>query len=256
MTDLDDLKDAMHSTPGFEPRPLDLGAVMAQGGRLRRRRRLAMGAASSATVLVLLVGGGVLARARDGGAEPAPGPVAAAPSTAAPSGAPSATARSTAEPPTDVLGDVIDTGLRTPGGEPVLLWFTPLESESLPRTTFGLTTGRRTPDGVLQREVLTNESEGSDRAPGFHSPHEATEVDGFLSPAFGYFVGADVARIRAMAGGKAVYARLARWSDDPSVVAFWFDPADAPPGKSLTRLFALDAQGRPMPTRDVGFGVG
>ncbi|WP_249024635.1 hypothetical protein, partial [Couchioplanes caeruleus] len=74
MTDLDDLKDAMHSTPDFEPRPLDLGAVMAQGGRLRRRRRLAMGAASATTVLALLVGGGVLARAGDGSAEPAAGP--------------------------------------------------------------------------------------------------------------------------------------------------------------------------------------
>ncbi|MEV6595797.1 hypothetical protein AB0M36_02925 [Actinoplanes sp. NPDC051346] len=234
MTDLDDLKDAMHSPPDFEPRPLDLGAVMAQGSRLRRRRRLAVTGASAATVLALLVGGSMLTRLGDGPIESAP--VASASSTG-------------------VLGEVIDTGFRS-DGEPVLLWFVPIEDAMVPGTAIGLTTGRRTARGTLERLVLMNETEGSSRSPGFHSPHVATEVDGYSSPAFGYFVGTDVVRITAVADGNLVEARFARWSNDPSVVAFWFDPAQVPAERSLTKLTAYDADGRALPSRDVGFGTG
>jgi hypothetical protein len=47
MTDLDDLKDALHAPPGFAPRALDLDGVMAAGGRIRRRRRLATAAGAA-----------------------------------------------------------------------------------------------------------------------------------------------------------------------------------------------------------------
>ena len=49
MTRLEDLKDAMHSPPDFQPAPVDLRQVMTAGGRVRRRRRLALGGASALT---------------------------------------------------------------------------------------------------------------------------------------------------------------------------------------------------------------
>ncbi|MFI7599447.1 hypothetical protein [Actinoplanes sp. NPDC049681] len=248
MTDLDDLKDAMHSPPDFEPRPLDLGAVMAAGGRLRRRRRLAVAATSAAAVLVLLVGGSQLTRL--GGEDHGTGPARPQVAAARPSGPVSA------EPTGDVLGDVIATGLTTSTGEPVVLWFKPIDDEAIPGTSFGLTVGRRTAGGALKSEVLTNESEGSDKAPGFHATEAPMEVDGFDSPAFGYYSGAHAARITVLADGHRVDASLAPWSGDPSIIAFWFDPAQVAPGARLTKLTAYDADGKALPGHGTGFAVG
>ncbi|MEV4709264.1 hypothetical protein [Actinoplanes sp. NPDC049316] len=242
MNDLEDLKDAMHSTPDFEPRPLDLDAVLAQGGRLRRKRRLAVGAASGVAVLALLVGGAQVARL--GGDGNGPGTVAAAPP-----------GQVAASPAGDVLGDVIRTGLTTPEGEQVL-WVKPLEEDTLPGVTFGLVLGRRTADGKLVSDVLVNETKGSDRAPGFHSPEGPMQVNGVVTPAFGYYSGADAATITTTVNGRRVQARTAVWSEDPSIVVFWFDPAAVKPGASLTKLTAYDEKGRTLPGAGATFGVG
>ncbi|MGA5302439.1 hypothetical protein ACPCHT_21100 [Nucisporomicrobium flavum] len=243
MNDLEDLKDAMHSTPDFEPRPLDLDAVLAQGGRLRRRRRFAVGATAGVAVLALLVGGAQVARlGHDGSGS---GSVAAA-------GSPNQVA---ASPAGDVLGDVIETGLRTPEGEQVL-WVKPLEDEALPGVTFGLVLGRRTANGGLVSDILINETQGSDRAPGFHSPEGPMEVNGVPTPAFGYYAGADAAKITVTADGRRVQARTAVWSEDPSIVVFWFDPAKVKSGTKLTKLAAYDDQDRLLTGSGATFGVG
>jgi hypothetical protein len=39
MNDLDDLKRALQSPPGYAPRELDLGEIIRVGGRVRLRRR-------------------------------------------------------------------------------------------------------------------------------------------------------------------------------------------------------------------------
>ncbi|BCJ55449.1 hypothetical protein Asp14428_69240 [Actinoplanes sp. NBRC 14428] len=243
MNDLDDLKDAMHSPPDFEPRELDLGAVMIQGGRLRRRRRLAVGATSAAAVLVLLVGGGQLVRA--GGNRPDGGERAAASATA--------TAPGSAGPAGGVQGDVISTGLTAPGGEPMVLWFQPLSGTKLP--AIGLVAGRRAAGGALAADVISNDAEGEDRTPGFHAAQAPMMVDDRPTPAFGYFVG-DPVKITVEANGRRVTARLARWSDDPSVVAFWFDPAEVKPDATLKKLTAYGKNGEPLPGAGVSFAVG
>ncbi|UQU66932.1 hypothetical protein COUCH_11935 [Couchioplanes caeruleus] len=243
MNDLEDLKDAMHSTPDFEPRPLDLDAVLAQGGRLRRRRRFAVGATAGVAVLALLVGGAQVARL--GGDEGAPGSVPAA-------GSPGRVAVS---PAGDVLGDVIETGLRTSAGEQVL-WVKPLEEDALPGVTFGLVLGRRTAQGGLVSDILINETEGSDRAPGFHSPEGPMEVNGVPTPAFGYYAGPGVAKITVTTKGRQVQARTAVWSEDPSIVVFWFDPAEIKPGAALTKLSAFDKDGGLLTGSGASFGVG
>ncbi|MEV4636583.1 hypothetical protein AB0J80_04440 [Actinoplanes sp. NPDC049548] len=247
MNNLDDLKDAMHSPPDFAPSPIDLGAVMAAGGRLRRRRRVAVGASSAAAVLVLLVGGSQLTRLGGGGSGPDRPATAVA---ARPSGPVSSA------PSGDVLGEVITTDLATPGDDRIAFWFVPIDDDALPRTTFGLMAGRRTTDDKLKPEVVTNETEGSDRDPGFHAPEAAMEVDGFRSPAFGYYVGEHVARITVVADGRRVDADLAPWSRDPSVVVFWFDPAEVKPDARLTKLTAYDADGKALPGAGAEFGVG
>jgi hypothetical protein len=53
MNHLDDLRDALQSPPGFVAGELDLGAIMAAGGRRRRVHRLAASAAAGLAVAVL-----------------------------------------------------------------------------------------------------------------------------------------------------------------------------------------------------------
>jgi hypothetical protein len=237
VNDIEDLRDAMQSTPDFEPAPLDLAVVMAAGGRLRRRRRLAVGAASGLAVLALLVGGAQLAR-------PEP-PV---------NGTANGGAAAPASRDSGVLGDVIPTGLRI-GSDERVLYVVPVDAPELPDVPFGVVNGRRLPDGRLVSDVLVNESEGPARAEGFHAAQQAMEVEGKTTLAYGYYAG-DAAKIVVRADGKRVEASLAVWSDDPSIVVFWFDPAQVKPGVKLSGLTAYNRDGRVLPAGHATFGVG
>jgi hypothetical protein len=232
VNDIDDLRDAMHSTPDFEPRPLDLDLVMAAGGRLRRRRRLAVGAASGLAVLALLVGGVQLTR---------PAPVGNDNVAVA--------ARNDG-----VLGDVIPTGLRTGSAERVL-YVVPVDLPEMPDVPFGIVAGRRLPDGSLVSDMMVNETAGSARAQGFHAAQRAMVVDGQTTLAYGYYAG-DAAKITVQADGNRVEARHAVWSEDPSIVVFWFDPALVKPATNLSDLTAYDPGGRTLPAGNNDFSVG
>jgi len=245
MNDVEDLRDAMHSTPDFEPRPLDLAVVMAAGGRLRRRRRLAVGAASGFAVLALLVGGAQFVRSgpADGGT-----PVAAAsdPVVSDPT--------ATAARANDTLGDVISTGLRDDSAERVL-YVVSVDLPELPEVQFGIVAGRRLPGGSLTNDVLANETEGSARAAGFHAAQAGMNVNGVRTLTFGYYSGA-AARITVLADGKPVDAHHAAWSEDPSIIIFWFDPEQVTPDMTLKSLTAYDSNGRTLPAGDNRFGIG
>jgi len=228
MTNLDDLVDAMAAPPDFAPRPIDLASVMAAGGRVRRRRRLVAGAASGLAVAALLVGGAQFAASQ------------AAPDRSGP--APAAEQRAD----NGVLGEAIATGR----GE-WLLFATPIDRADLPDTHFGLNLGLPGPNGRPVSVVTTNENKGSDRTPGFHAIEGAMEVNGSKTPTFGYYVG-PATKITATAKDTTVTARQAAWSEDPSVVVFWFDP-DA---RSLDHLRAYDSDGRALPAGDNKVTVG
>jgi hypothetical protein len=246
MTHLDDLKDALQSPPGFAAGSLDLDAIMTAGGRRRRARRLAVSATSGLAVVAVLIGGGWLA-ARDDRAAPGLVPPAAATPSPTPTPTP------TEDPARAPLGRVISTGLKAKQGTWVI-YAVAINEPSLPQTHFGIMVGRRLADGAFTSDVVNNETAGSDRAEGFHALQGAMNVNGENTPAFGYYVG-PATRITASAGGKTITAGHAAWSDDPSVVMFWFDPAKINGGR-LTKLQAFDRDGRRLYGKNSEFGVG
>ena len=250
MNDLDDLKEALHAPPGFAAGSLDLAVIMRDGGRLRRRRRLAAGSAAAVAGVALLVGGNQLIALDDPSPRTGAAQVPGAQVSASPAPAISAT-----EPTNDALGDVIGTGLRAKQGEWVL-YATAVSEPAIPETTFGIMLGVRKPNGELVSSVVVNETEGSDKAPGFHGLEGSMTIDAGRSPAFGYYVGPAVKITVERAGSPTITARQARWSEDPAVVIFWIEPAKVPEGAMLRRATAYDHAGTKLSGGRSTFGVG
>jgi len=250
MNDLDDLKRAMQSPPGYAPGELDLGEIMRSGGRLRLRRRLVTGAPAAAAVVVLLVGGSQLIGPRTNPGRGTPiAPAAAAP-VSTPATPPTVVG---SEPTQKPWGTLIRTGLVTPYGEWVF-YAVAIKEAAIPDTHFGITLGQLRGD-QLDASILINESHGSDRAPGFHSGETPTNIGGRTTPAFGYYVGKPY-RITAVLHNKTVTATQRAWSIDPSVVVFWFDPAEVGLGASLTHLTAYDRLGKKLASGNPSLGAG
>ncbi|BCJ55450.1 hypothetical protein Asp14428_69250 [Actinoplanes sp. NBRC 14428] len=147
------------------------------------------------------------------------------------------------EPPVapDAIGTVIDTGIAAKQGTWVFA-FVPVKDKELPQTDFGLMAGRRQASGAVSADVMVNEVVGPAKAPGFHGIEGAMEVNGEPTPAFGYYVGA-AERITAKAGKRTVTAKIAAWSEDSSVKAFWFAPGTG----EVTDVRAFDAAGKALP---------
>jgi len=259
MTNLDDLKDAMAAPPDFVPRQIDLGTVMAAGGRVRRRRRLAVSTASGLAVVALLVGGAQFAGHLTAGNQGSPAQVAnqgedGQPASNGAASTPPTNTRPTTAPPTDgsptgvdtVLGDVVHTGING-----WLVYASPIDNASLPNTHFAVNLGLAEPDGTPTSVVATNENEGSDRSAGFHATEAAMNVNGEVTLAFGYYVG-PAERITATAGGETVTAKHATWSEDPSVVMFWFDLGTG----DLSGLTAYGSDGEKLEPGKNEVGVG
>ncbi len=256
MNDLEAFRSALHDTPpdlDTSPGP-DLDRIMASGGRLRRRRRVAAGAGAALAVTAVLVGGFQLAA-------PAPPPalpfVPAAPPSAAASARPEGSAAPARPNPTPEqpapapLGGLIPAGF----GD----WVFYAEAIDSPTVKFGIMAARRTPAG-LQPQVMANEgSEGgrSGTAPGFHAVSAGMIVgeDDVATPAFGYYAG-PAKKITAKHDGRTVTARQATWSEDRSIVVFWFDPAKVGDGFSPKGLAAFDADGKKLPSGNAEPGVG
>jgi hypothetical protein len=251
MNDLDDLKRAMQSPPGYAPRELDLGDIMRSGGRLRRRRRLATGAAAAAAVVALLIGGSQLINTKNNLPGTPTEPAAAAPGSP-PVPAPSP---SPFEAPQKPWGAVIPTGLASKNGEWVF-YAVAIDEAAVPDTHFGIMLGERLHNDVIVSSVLVNEVKGADTTPGFHQGEGPMVIAGGTSPAFGYFVGKPY-RITAVVHGKTVTASQRAWSTDRSVVVFWFDPAKVGAGVPITKLIAYDRLGKVLASAgNAGFGVG
>jgi hypothetical protein len=115
--------------------------------------------------------------------------------------------------------------------------------------------GVRKKNGELESGVMSNETEGSATAPGFHALEGSMVIDPGRTPAFGYYVGA-ATKITAKIHGKPVTAHHAAWSENPQVVIFWFDPAKLSAGSNPDGATAYDRSGRKLPGGHSSFGVG
>ncbi|MGC3860647.1 hypothetical protein ACPSM1_10725 [Micromonospora chersina] len=242
MNEVDELRRAMRATERADRTGLDLAGIMREGRRVRRRRRVAGTGAVAAVVAVLIGVGGTVARTRP--PEP-PGPAATAASTATAGPSPTPTPGPTG-PPVRPAGAVVGSGIRY-GADEWVFYLVPVDVPELPGVTIGLAAGRRSPTGELTTDYLVNDVEGSDRRPGFHQigyDQQRVPTDAPV-PTFGYFVG-PAARIVGTVDGRHVEARLARWSEDPRLVIFWFDPGVLAPGTPLDGIVARDARGRKL----------
>ncbi|MEV5719988.1 hypothetical protein AB0L41_39395 [Amycolatopsis mediterranei] len=232
MNDLDDFRAALRQPPGEPFAEPDLARIMADGTRLRRRRRLLTGTAgiAAAAAVVLVVVLAIQLR------QPASAPVAQPPSPA-----PAVSTTLAAPPVEQPIGDVIGTGIRTQFGE-LVFYARAVDAPELPDIRFGLVAGFRSGTS-LQSVLATNEVRGSDRSFGFHATDGGEVIRDQLIPVFGYFAGPAV-KITTTVHGQTVEAHLAKWTADPKVVIFWFDPAAVPDSAVLTPLVAYDADGK------------
>ncbi|MEV7043797.1 hypothetical protein [Amycolatopsis sp. NPDC051061] len=234
MNDLDDFRAALRQPPAEPFAEPDLAKIMAGGTRIRRRRRVltTTAGAAAAAVVVLVVVFAVQLR------QPPPAPVAqppAPPTSAAP-------ASTTTPPEKSPIGDVVGTGIQTQAGEIVFFAWAVDQPQLLPDIHFGLVAGFRSGTS-LRAALATNEVRGSDRSFGFHATDGGEVLQDQLIPVFGYFAG-PAARITTTVHGKTVEASLTKWTEDPNVVFFWFDPVAVPDSASLTPLIAYDPNGQ------------
>ncbi|BAL88200.1 hypothetical protein AMIS_29800 [Actinoplanes missouriensis 431] len=247
MTQLDDLKDAMHSPPDFQPAALDLQQVMAAGGRMRRRRRLAVGGASALTVAALLIGGSQLVNAGGpNGSLPADGPsgMVSGPSMPLPS------AGNSSAP--GVLGTVVKTGRKADGRE-WIIYVETVDPDKLDET-MTLVLGR-TRTGTIDDfriEIVSSDPGAGRMAPGFHAVQAGRLLNGRTTPTFGYYVGKpSKITARDAATGKTVVAKRTAWNGfgpPEKAQIFWFDFAEGQPPATLTDLTAYDAGGATLHT--------
>ncbi|MEV6875654.1 hypothetical protein [Amycolatopsis sp. NPDC051128] len=238
MNDLDDFRAALRQPPDEPFAEPDLARIMADGTRIRRRRRVVTSAAgiAAAAVVVLVVAFAVQLR------QPAPAPVAQQPSPVSVTPMKTPNTPSTGPPEARPMGEVVGTGIRTSAGEIVLFARAIDEPRMLPDVHFGVVAGLRS-GASLRPLLVSNEIRGSDRSFGFHATDGGELVQDQLIPVFGYFTG-PAAKITTTVRGKTVEATLAKWSVDPDVVFFWFDPAAVPDSGALTPLVAYDANGK------------
>ncbi|WP_394360348.1 hypothetical protein [Amycolatopsis sp. SB7-3] len=245
MTDLETLRSALREPPaeGFvEP---DLGAIMTKGRRIRRRRRLATGAGgvAAAVVTVLVIVGAVALR--EPAQQPLP-PAASAPVASVPAPVPvpaPASTSITAAPSDAPFGDVIPLGYRGEDGRELVIYASEIDEPSMPDVRFGLQVAYRTGAGEYEALLAANEFKGSDRSFGFHAVDGGDVIRGTFVPVFGYFSGPAV-RVTSTVRGKPVEAKVIPWSEDPSVVIFWFSPGQVESPYVLTPLVAYDAKGQ------------
>jgi hypothetical protein len=237
MNDLDDFRAALRESPSEPFAEPDLTRIMADGTRIRRRRRVltTTGGLAAAVVVVLVVVFAVQLR------QPSSAPVAQPPAPPSPTSSVPPPTTADKPPPAKPLGDVIGTGIRTAAGEIVIFAKAVDEPQILPDIHFGLVAGFRS-GANLEPVLATNEFRGSDRSFGFHATDGGEVLRDQVIPVFGYFAG-QAGKITTTVHGKTVQANLATWTEDPSVVIFWFNTTDVPDSASLTPLVAYDKNG-------------
>ncbi|MFD0787139.1 hypothetical protein ACFQZ8_24835, partial [Micromonospora azadirachtae] len=167
--------------------------------------------------------------------------------TTTPTTTPAATTGSPGRSRPKPVGAVLSSGIRY-GAEERVFYVVGVDVPKLPKVTIGLMAGRRNAAGELTSDVLINDVAGRDRHTGFHEIGYDQQGDRPVHPpvpTFGYFVG-PAARITGTVDGRQVSATLARWSEDPRMVIFWFNPKALAPGVRLDGIVAHDSRGNPL----------
>jgi hypothetical protein len=144
------------------------------------------------------------------------------------------------------VGDVIDTGLSQADGKHyVIVGVT--GGAVYQANSFGFAIGIRESATLVTENTTISEYKGSASAAGFHPMQGQMRMeDGSWQPGFGYYVG-DPVTISVVDSGHTIKAKLARWSHDPGVTVFWFDPADVTDITRWTDMGAYDAAGKRLP---------
>ena len=144
------------------------------------------------------------------------------------------------------IGDLISTGLRDGAGKEYVIYGVTGGGVSSPKD-FGFAIGYRESKTRVTADDTVTEWVGSPSAPGFHPMNSQKALaDGSVQPAYGYYVGTP-ARITVKEAGRPIEAHLARWSHDPGITVFWFDPADVRDDERWAELGAYDAAGTKLP---------
>lgn len=241
MTDLETLRSALREPLAEDFAEPDLDAIMTKGRRIRRRRRLATGGGgiAAAVVTVLVIVGAVALKGSSAEQQPLP-PAASAP---APPSAPAPAPTTTEAPSEQPFGAAIPLGIKGEGGRELVIHAFAIDEPQMPDVRFGLQVAYRNGTGDYEALLAANEFKGSDRSFGFHAVDGGDLIRGTFVPVFGYFSGPAV-RITSTVRGKPVEATTIPWSEDPSVVIFWFDPDQVESPYVLTPLIAYDAKGQ------------
>ncbi|MFD6070992.1 hypothetical protein ACFWGA_27620, partial [Amycolatopsis lurida] len=146
-------------------------------------------------------------------------------------------------PPEQPFGEAIPLGIKGEGGRELVIHAFAIDEPQMPDVRFGLQVAYRNGAGDYDALLAANEFKGSDRSFGFHAVDGGDLIRGTFVPVFGYFSGPAV-RITSTVRGKPVEAKIVPWSEDPSVVIFWFDPGQVESPYVLTPLVAYDARGQ------------
>jgi hypothetical protein len=253
-------------TEAAELAPAELGSDM-QDVRRRGRRRLRLrraGTAVAGAAVVLAVGAGVAGAMpvsiRDNGSSNVAAP-AAAPSAEPPgslSAEPPKPGGGTSEPATSEpatsapaasgpVGRLIKTDTSYEGGK-LTLWFSRATQQD---NQLQLSLGSRDAKGKLRSFGNAFDMDGGDLAPGFRQGYNANGEQPRAYAVFGYVVGKDVSRVTVVVDGKTRTAKVAEWSENPEVHAWWLlgstlkrwpDKSEAMTGE-VTALTAYRADG-------------
>ncbi|WP_051799557.1 hypothetical protein [Catenuloplanes japonicus] len=233
----------------------DLDAIMRTGRGLRRRRTAT--AVSAAALVLVTVTGVALTIDRPTAGNGTVTPVADAPSvvTTTPESPPPTPepTRATAAP---IPEQNFRTGLQLDGGGELVMRVHAVEHPQLPQTRFGIAACRLDSGGATQVLIVTNETDVSDVAPGFHAIEAPMNVKDTLVPEFGYYAGPAERITGVVPGAGTVEAGTAVAKvAGTMIVLFWFDPAVTGP-EPVADLRALDENGKDLPGGDTRAGRG
>jgi hypothetical protein len=236
--------------------------------RIRNRRAISAGAGVAVVITVAISSSMVAGTAPGthdrtigaggpGSSVTAPASGGASPTKPRPTGA-----LTTEAPPADSelpVGEVIKTLTAYEDGD-LALWF---NYATEPERRLQLHLGSRDSAGQLRSYGSALKFEGEDLTAGFGAGYAANSQQPRAYALFGYIVGGDVARVTLKVAGQQRTAKVATWSENPKVHAWWllgpeldrWPARTDPPRDDVEDLTAYDSDGRIVDRNPNGEGI-